>query len=261
MEIHERVCRDFADTDDPVGMGGVREGGRLLESAVYRQHVGYGGEFKYADPYENAATLTFGLCCGHVFNNGNKRTALVAMLAHLDANGHSVFGINQKELYTMMKAVATHTLGVRVPRRRKPREYTRREADAEVAAIAAWLKRRARKVKRGERRITYRQLRQLLAPHGYYLDKPKGNSIGVYRTVQRRRGPLRKKVEEPKHIHTIGYPGDNKVMGISEIKRVRRICRLDEASGCDTQSFYEGADMIEPFINEYRSVLSRLAKE
>ena len=216
---------------------------------------------KYADPYDNAATLTFGLCCGHVFNNGNKRTALVSMLAHLDANGHSVFGINQKELYTMMKAVATHTLGVRIPRRRKEREYTRREADEEVAAIADWLRVRARKLKRGERRVTYRQMRQLLAPHGYYLDRPKGNSIGIYRTVTRRRGPLRKKVSEAKHIQTIKYPGDNKVMGINEIKRVRRECRLDEEHGCDTRSFYEGADVIEPFINEYRSVLSRLANE
>src|SRR4051794_23296475 len=110
LHIHQRVCEDFAESGDPVGIGGVREKG-LLESAVLRQQVGYGGKLKYPDPYENAATLTFGICCGHPFNNGNKRTALVAMLAHLDANGHAVFGMNQMDLYRMIKAVATHDLG------------------------------------------------------------------------------------------------------------------------------------------------------
>jgi len=183
------------------------------------------------------------------------------MLAHLERNGHSVFGINQKELYSMIKDVATHRLGVRVPSRRKTPEYTRREVDEEVAAIARWLEPRARKVARGERQITYRQLRQLLAPHGFVLENPKNNSIGIYREIEVRRGPLRKKHIEKKHIHTIAYPGDRKVMGPAAIKNVRRICRLDEPHGCDTASFYEGADHIEPFINGYRTVLTRLSKE
>ena len=51
----------------------------------------------------------------------------------------------------MIKAVATHTLGVRVRPRRKNQEYTRREADEEVAANASWLRRRAREVTRGGR--------------------------------------------------------------------------------------------------------------
>jgi death-on-curing family protein len=261
LHIHERVCRDFAESDDPVGMTGPRDRG-LLESAVSRQHVGLGTTWKYPDPYENAATLTFGLCCGHPFHNGNKRTALVAMLAHLDRNGYSVFGINQRDLYAMIKAVATHRLGIRVPRRRRNSDYTRREADEEVAAIADWLRPRARRVKRGERQITYRQLRALLAARGYSLANPKNNSIGVYREVEIRRLPVvGKKRRDLKRIGTIGYPGDGKVVGVKDVKNVRRLCGLDEASGCDSDSFYEGADLIEPFINEYRGVLRRLSKE
>lgn len=264
LHIHRRVCEDFADTTDPVGIGGTRDDGALLESVVHRQHVGLGDTLKYPTTYENAATLTFGICCGHPFNNGNKRTALVSMLAHLDANGHSVFGINQKELYTMIKSVATHELGLRIPARRRRRQnhdYSPREADVEVAEIAKWLEVRARKIKRGEQRVTYKQLKQLLTNHGYYLRKPKGNSIGIYRKATVRQPPLFKKTTVWRHVGTIGWPGERKVVGVKEIKAVRHICKLDEPNGCDASVFYGDADKIEPFINEYRTVLGRLSKE
>jgi hypothetical protein len=131
-----------------------------------------------------------------------------------------------------------------------------------VAAIANWLRPRTRKVKRGERQITYRQLRGLLASHGFVLANPKNNTIGVYREVEVRRVPIvGKRRNKLKHIYTIGYPAEGKIMGLNDIKKVRRVCKLDEASGCDSESFYEGADRIEPFINEYRTVLRRLSKE
>lgn len=261
LHIHQRVCEDFTDGEDPVGFGGTRDSGALLDSAVHRQHVGFGGTIKYPDAYHNAATLTFGLCCNHPFNNGNKRTALVAMLAHLEANNYSVFGINQRDLYAMIKDVATHSLGIRVPRRRKNRDYSPREADDEVAEIAKWLQPRARKIHRGEQRITYKQLGQILERHGYRLAKPKSNSMGIHKEVTVRKGPLLKKTKTWKRIGSIGYPSGGKIVGMKEIKYARRVCQLDEPNGCDTESFYEGADKIEPFINAYRTVLTRLSRE
>jgi death-on-curing family protein len=262
LYIHQCVCEDFSKGDDPVGFGGTRDDGALLDSAVYRQHIGFEGKLKFGGTYENAATLAFGLCCNHPFNNGNKRTALVAMLAHLERNHHSVFGINQGDLYGMIKDVATHTLGIgRVPPRRKNREYTRREADEEVQAIAEWLKPRARKIHRGEQQITYRQLGQILAKHGFKLANPKSNYIGIYKKVKRRKGPLRKQKTEWIRIEKIGYPSGGRLVGMNQIKHIRRVCALDEPHGCDTESFYEGADKIEPFINAYWTVLTRLSKE
>jgi death-on-curing protein len=263
LAIHERVARDFAETGDPIGDAGTREDGHLLESAVSRQYVGFDGVFKHPNPYSNAATLTFGLCCNHPFHNGNKRTALVSMLAHLDKNGLTVFGVKQRELYTMIKAVATHKLGVRDDprRRRRNQEYSRREADTEVAEIELWLRKRARKVQGGERQITYRQLKQILKRCGYTLEHHKGNKVGVYREVEVRRGLRRTKRIEKKHIGAIGYPGDGKVVGINAIKQARRLCKVDEASGYDSASFYDGADVIETFINEYRGILAKLARE
>lgn len=234
----------------------------FVESVVSRQHVGYGGAYKYPDPYSNAATLTFGICCGHPFRNGNKRTALVAMLAHLERSGLVLSDVRQRDLYNMIKAVAKHQLGVRSDPRKKSREYTPREADDEVRAIGDWIQRHSRKLERGERRITYRQLRGVLGRFGYYLDNPKNNSIGIYRDEEVRRGLLKtKRVIEPKRIGAIKYPGDNKVVGFKLIKDVRRMCWLDENHGCDTASFYDGADVLDVFVNEYRTVLTKLAKE
>jgi death-on-curing family protein len=263
LYIHRRVCEDFATADDPVGFGGTRDQGQLLESAVYRQHIGFGGNLKFGGTYESAATLAFGLCCNHPFNNGNKRTALVAMLAHLQQNHHSVFGINQDDLYAMIKDVATHTLGIgRIPPRRKRQDdYTPREADEEVQAIASWLEPRARKIHRGEQQITYRQLTQILAKHGFKLAERKSNYAGIFKEVRKRKGPLLKLTVEWQRVGKIGYPSEGRLVGMKEIKHIRRICELDEPNGCDTESFYEGADRIEPFINGYRKVLTRLSKE
>ena len=54
-----------------------------LSSAVARQHLGFRGVSKYTTEAEVAATLFYGLCMNHCFENGNKRTALVSMLVFL----------------------------------------------------------------------------------------------------------------------------------------------------------------------------------
>src|SRR5262245_17511958 len=111
----------------------------LLESAVFRQSVSLGSTRKYPDPLSNAATLAFGLCCDHPFYNGNKRTALVAMLVHLDRNHLCLYRTTQSMLYQFMLAVANHSLGVRVDPRRPDKHPTTPSADEQVAAIREWL--------------------------------------------------------------------------------------------------------------------------
>ena len=85
MAVHDYLILEFAGTEDPMSPPGVRDE-NLLASAVARQHVGYDGTLKYATPWLSAATLMFGICNNHPFYNGNKRTALVAGLTHLDRN-------------------------------------------------------------------------------------------------------------------------------------------------------------------------------
>src|SRR6187402_3953254 len=83
--IHNYLANDFANDDDPISPAGIKSE-HLLGSAVYRQHSGFEGYLKYSDAISNAATLIYGICNDHPFHNGNKRTALVSLLVHLDKN-------------------------------------------------------------------------------------------------------------------------------------------------------------------------------
>lgn len=257
--IHEILVRDFAASNDPISPPGLRSLD-LLHSAVGRQLTSFGGTVKYPEPILNAATLLYGLCNDHPFHNGNKRTALVAMLVHLDRNKLTLFNTAQNELYDLMLRVASHTLfGQPSKRDRRPKRPP--PADDEVQKIADWLRARADRVRRGERQITYRELRRILERFGFVLVHPKGNSIEIAKRVQERRGLFpRRIVEVEKHIDTIGWPGESRQMAISDIKKVRQICRLCEEDGVDSDAFYDDTAVIDAFVNRYRTVLRRLAR-
>ncbi len=65
--------------------GGIHDQG-LLESAVHAPFQTFGGEDLYPDPIDKAARLCFGLAKDHPFRDGNKRTAVHAMLVYLSIN-------------------------------------------------------------------------------------------------------------------------------------------------------------------------------
>jgi hypothetical protein len=49
-------------------------------------------------------------------------------------------------------------------------------------------------------------------------------------------------------------------VGLALTKEIRRMCSLTEQDGVDSASFYAGADMVDAFVNQYRTVLRRLAR-
>jgi death on curing protein len=259
LRIYDRLVADFATDSDPISPAGLRSEG-LLESAVGRQFTGGGQHFKYPDAESNAATLLFGLCHDHPFMNGNKRTALVAMLAHLDKNQRTLVGVGKDALFDMILGVANHTF-VAHGQRRRPHKHS----DDEVAEIAEWIKGNSYRLQRGEKNITYRQLRAILLRHRYTLENPKSNFIELVKIEQvaERRWFSTTVSEQRKKITSIPYSGENRLVGIGLVKHVRRKCELTESDGCDSTQFYEGVDdayLIDGFINEYRTVLRRLAR-
>jgi hypothetical protein len=62
---------------------------RLLESALYRPHVEFGGAAKWSTPFDRAATTLFGLIKDHPFHDANKRTALLSILYLLAKQGRT----------------------------------------------------------------------------------------------------------------------------------------------------------------------------
>jgi hypothetical protein len=100
-----------------------------------------------------------------------------------------------------------------------------------------------------------------LKSFAYSLQKPKGNSIEIVKFEESTKGLFRKQiVREAKHIGSVGYPGDNTVVSIKDIKKVRRICRLTAEDGVDSDAFYDELTIVDSFVNKYRAILRRLAR-
>ena len=254
-DIHDHLEEFFRHANDPISPPGIKDE-NMLKSAVDRQHVGFAGELKHNDPVSNACTLCYGVCSNHAFYNGNKRAALVALLCHLDANGLSFDATtNQDLLYSWMKKVAAH----KIVRGRRRRDMS----DAEVLEMSRWVGKRTRKVKRGERVITFRELRKVLRVHGYELNNKKKNYIDVIgrRTRTEKTGLFKKKeIEEEFRVCHMVYHGEGTEVGKAALKTLRQKCGLTEEDGCDSEMFYSSQRPIDAFIAQFQKTLRRLAR-
>lgn len=251
MGIHECLIGDFARSEDPIGPPGVLLRGKA-EAAVGRQTAGYHDVLKFDTPASNAATLGYGLCCGHPFHNGNKRTSLVAMMCHLFKNDWTFEdSISQDALYDFMLNVANHVYSGRgkgIP-----------DPDVEVEEMSRWIRRRIRRIERGERVITFRELKAILTSYEFVFEELRGNSMEIvrYETQSRLFGLSKKLVR--RRVRRMGNPGDGKTVSVGEIREIRNACGLSEEQGVDSHAFYNKVTPVDYFINRYRRTLDRLA--
>jgi death-on-curing protein len=98
--LHSRII------DVAGGSHGVRDLG-LLQSAVAKPAVMFGGKELYPDIFYKAAALMESLIKNHPFIDGNKRTAITSAGVYLARNGY-VLEANQKELERFTLAKATN---------------------------------------------------------------------------------------------------------------------------------------------------------
>lgn len=249
--VHHYLVLEFSRTEDPMSPPGVRDP-NLLASAVSRQHTGFEGKLKYATPCLSAATLMFGICNNHPFYNGNKRTALVAGLTHLDRNGLVLGGVTRKDLYELMLSIARHDMsGLSQSDVGSKFDFW----DMEVWAIAAWLEQSVRKITKGERVITYGQLYRILEKFGYRMGDKKHNKVEVLRRRKTLFGNVKFEC-----VYKIGCPGNGLDVSINEIKSVRERLELRESDGVDSTAFYDTQAVIDSFVHRHRMVLRSLAK-
>lgn len=255
--IHECLTLDFADSPDPISPPGIREDGVLLGSAVSRQTFGFGEELKYPNYHGNAATLCYGVCNNHCFHNGNKRTALVALLCHLDKNGYTFAEhVTHDDLYKLMLRIASHDL---TKERRKKNSI--RDVDAEIAVLSEWIRKNTRSISKGERNITYRELRKILKQFGFEFDNPQGNFVDIVKFEEVTTGLFFKKTRtERRRVSHIAYPRDGAQIGRQLLRKVRQDCGLTEDKGYDSTLFYVSQTTPDVFIGQYRKTLRRLAK-
>ncbi|MHB1157151.1 MAG: type II toxin-antitoxin system death-on-curing family toxin [Phycisphaerales bacterium] len=268
--IHWSLVHMFEREADPISPAGERPGG-MLESAVARQHIGLDGSLRFADPIANGASLAYGLCKNHPFHNGNKRTALVSLLVHLDKN-KLIFKpqVDHRAVYEFITAMASDTLHC-LPTRLgfAPDAYTLSEDskltyDQALQYAIAWVRARVRTFHRGDRPIAMRELKRILASYGYDLSDPNNNFSNIFKneeiTERKWLGFAVKRSNVRKKVFQIACSGMNQTVQISTIKEVRRKCNLREEDGVDSDSFYGTQDRVDHFLNEYRNILKRLSR-
>jgi len=132
MDIHFELAKQFENDEDPISPPGPRDE-HLVYSACLRPRTGIGEQDKYDDEYAKLAALFHSLTQNHAFHNGNKRTALVTLLAALYRNGRVLsIEIDDDEIYELTVAVANGTF-LNFSERLPP--------DDAVEKIAYWLRR------------------------------------------------------------------------------------------------------------------------
>jgi hypothetical protein len=153
------------------------------------------------------------------------------MLVHLDKNKLTFFDTNQKELYDFMIEVADHQLVER--KKKQTNERERLHSDEKVAAVSKWIHARVRDVKKGEKLISYRELRRILESFGYYLENPHGNSIDIVRYEMVKKGLLLRREERvTNRVGNMSWPGEGhaaKCLRLS-IYRFDSRCKVKQCS-------------------------------
>lgn len=247
--IHKALEEEFAGTPDPVSPPGVRDIA-LLESAVGRAATSLGDQAKYPTAEMAAAALLHSLTHNHPFFNGNKRTALVAMLVSLDRNG-LLLTSDQQALFRYVLRVAQHKVAP---------AGADLLADREVLAISQWICDYSRPIAKGERPIKWRELRRNLVRLGCVIEGPiPGNKVKIKRTVTSR--GFFGRPRESELTFTAWYGGEGREVRMDHVHSMRRALQLDDEAGYDSDHFY-GSDPREPdeLIAQYRNILKRLAR-
>ncbi|WP_416385025.1 type II toxin-antitoxin system death-on-curing family toxin [Tersicoccus mangrovi] len=248
--IHKELERDFAEAEDPISPPGVRSD-QLLESAVSRPATSLGGQYKYATVQSAGAALLHSLVQNHPFHNGNKRTALVALLVFLDRNNF-VLESNEDELFKWMLRVASHQL--------LPSGFVYDQiSDRETSEITDWIVRKSRSVSKEERSVTWRELSKLLKNRGCDIAQHRGDKLEISRFVVERRGILR--LSRSRRLQAyFTNTGDGREVPKAIVKRIRQELELDQEHGVDSEHFYSAAREPDYFILEYSKLLRRLAR-
>ncbi len=254
LAVHEELERDAEQASDPIFPPGVKSMD-MLESACHRPHTGAHADPKYPTVEMAAAALVHSLVHNHPFHNGNKRSALVAMMVFLDRNNHWLRDtVHQADLYLWILEVARHRV--------LPDEFRYEDrADHEVLAMADWIKRNSRPIERSERLISWPDLRNLLVKdYGCKVDTRPGGKILITRSVpSRRRGFLGLRREEKKS-YTLSASSDKKEVGLGTVKSLRAHLCLTEDFNIDSAIFYGTVRSPDQFIAKYQRLLRDLAR-
>lgn len=261
VRIHFALVEDFKHYSDPIHPEGVRSPS-LLSSAVHRPRTSLGDTLKYPTVEMAAAALLHSLVMDHPFHNGNKRTALVAMLVFLDENKFTLTcgrsageSAGESALFRLVLLLAQHRL--------VGADYAQSQdlPDREVLHVADWIRENSRPMELGDRPIQWRRLKRIL--RGYECDlQPAtvGNRVNITRE-KKEKGFLGR--TRTRTLHTqVYFSSDGQDAEENTVGKIRKDLHLDEErGGMDSRAFYESASYSpDDFIVKYSKLLKRLSR-
>ncbi len=244
LKIHEELESDFSNFSDPISPPGLKDS-NLLNSALFHAATSYEGHSKYPTIETAGAALMYALSHNHTFHNGNKRTAIVALLVFLDR--HNVcLTCDEDELFRTSLKLADHKL--------VPEESL--YADAEIYRLAQWIHSNSTGIEKGERPITLKKLKHILFDFNCtILDNGRVERRIKKENFWRSEDTLVSK----KIISTI--LSDGRMVDRRLIKSLREDLRLTPEYGIDSKAFYDKAAFSSSdFILKYKNLLRRLSK-
>lgn len=100
IEMHNDEIRSYGGS-----MGFLNES--LLDSALAQPALAL--QFSEPSIYDIAAIYGYHICKNHAFNDGNKRTAVVAMMVFLDINGYDI-NTSENDIIETILAVASNKI-------------------------------------------------------------------------------------------------------------------------------------------------------
>jgi death-on-curing protein len=137
----------------------------------------------------------------------------------------------------------------------------RDQSDYEVVQMARWLRQKTRRVERGERIVTFRELKRILLNRGFDFEDLRDNSIELIRYEDEKTFfGFGKTKRVRKRIMRMSYPGDGAEVGRDMLRELRMRCGLTNEDGVDSAAFYTGMRDPDFFVSRYRGTLRRLAK-
>ena len=257
LKAHYFICDYFA-TEDTTSLVGVKSV-NMLCSAVARQVVEFMGKRKWNDEFEVAATLFFGLVKNHPFHDGNKRTALLALLNHL-RKIRRIPCVPQRQFEELTIRVAESNWDALFGKRNSQNyDSDVDKIDSVIRMLALKLRKMTRLVDSKFRPVTYFELEAAISKFGFHFKNPHKNTIDIYQYHRHINffGFETKRIDEIK-ICNIGFPGYKRQVGRESLKEILKRIGLDKNHGFDRASIFHNAEPIYKLIQDYEGPLRRL---
>lgn len=246
LKIYNELVEDFSSVEDPISPAGLKHE-HLLDSALFHMQTSFKGITKYPTIESAAAALMYSLSNNHPFHNGNKRTAMVAMLVFLDKH-NMILTCDEDELFKISIKVAD----------RKLVEEKYKYPDAEIFELAYWIHHNGKVMTKGERQITLKKLKQILN----HFDCEVLDSGKVRRKVIKTNIFGRPKEVDLTSKKVIGSTiSEGKEVDKNLIRAIREDLELTTEHGIDSDVFYKKFEYTSSdFIIKYKNLLRRLSK-